>query len=479
MAPSSTSWHKISWLILPCRQYGKHGRAFVVPAAPARPDEIVVPRSQTAWFLEQPDRVLSTKESHRDSLFNDYQFFGLDDQFPIQTIHKHLARNIISLLPTIQEEIHSAIEATLANVTEEEWTSINLWEFFLGIIPRITNAVLVGVPLCRDGEFLKNQVAFADDVVRNSFILMMVPSIFHPIVGPLVCLSNRLHWRKSYAVAKPFIKKRLDDMMKPENSDYKPPEDMLTWLIRQAKSDGLVAELNPVMLSKRLLPVEFAAIHTTVITAHSLLLDLLSSDPSQNCLAIIREETSRVFREENGNWTKRGLTSLHRTDSAIKESMRLSNFATALTHRKVIAPDGITNTVEGWHAPYGASLMLDLGNTHHDENLYPDPDKYDAFRFSRVREDYQASGGNRDPEEAIRIMRLGMVTTSDSFLPFSHGRHACPGRFFVAHELKMILAFLLDNFELRPLKERPKSFWLGGTIIPPVQIETEIRRRKK
>lgn len=423
--------------------------------------------------------MLSTKESHRDSLFNDYQFFGLDDQFPIQTVHKHLARNIIGLLPTVQEEIHSAIEATFADVTEEEWTSINLWEVFLGIIPRITNSILVGAPLCRNQEFVKNQVAFADDVVRNSFILMMVPSIFHPIVGPLVCLSNRLHWRRSYAISKPFIEKRLDDMMEPENPDYEPPEDMLTWLIRQAKSDGLFAELEPVMLSKRLLPVEFAAIHTTLITIHNLFLDLLSSDPSHNYMEIIREETSRVFREENGNWTKRGLTSLYRTDSAIKESMRLSHFATALTHRKVISPDGITNPVEGWHAPYGASLMLDLGNTHHDRDLYPDPDKYDAFRFSRKREDYEASSEKRDPEEAMRIKRLGMVTTSDSFLPFSHGRHSCPGRFFVAHELKMILAFLLDNFEIQPLKERPKDMWLGGTIIPPVHAKTEIRRRKK
>ncbi|KAK3984594.1 Ent-kaurene oxidase [Cladorrhinum sp. PSN332] len=469
--------HFNDWVAEGTKKYGKHGRAFVVPAAPARPDEIVVPRSQTAWFLELPDRVLSTKEAHRDALFNDYQFFGEDDQFPIQTIHKHLARNIISLLPALQDEIHGAIEATFANVTEEDWTSINLWEALLGIIPRVTNSIIVGAPLCRNDEFLKNQVAFADDVVRNSFILMMIPSIFHPIVGPLVALSNRLHWRRSYAVAQSTIEKRLQDMMRSDGCE--PPEDMLTWLIRQAKLDNLTHELDPVKLSKRLLPVQFAAIHTTVITAHNLVLDLLTSDPSQHYLKIIHDETSRAFREANGNWTKNSLTSLYRTDSAIKESMRLSHFATSLTHRKVIAPEGVTNTVEGWHAPYGASLMIDLGNTHHDGDLYPNPDTFDAFRFSRIREEYESREQKDDPEEAMRIMRLGMVTTSDSYLPFSHGRHACPGRFFVAHELKMILAYLLNNFEIKPVAERPKPMWLGQTIIPPVQANIEVKRRRK
>jgi hypothetical protein len=412
-------------------QYSKHGRAFVVPAAPSHPQEIVVPRSQAAWMLELPDKVLSTKEAHRDALHNDYQFFGVDDQFPIRTIHKHLTRNIIGIIPGLQEEVHGAIDATFGKDTEN-WKSLNLWEAWLGIVPRVTNRIIVGAPLCRNQEFLSSQVGFADDVVRNSILLDMFPRIFQPLVAPFVVLANWWHWRKSYLNAKPVLEQRLYDMARkasgvdPAYEDWQPPEDMVTWLIRQAKAEGLGFELNAEMLSKRILPVEFAAIHTTVITGFNLLLDLLSSDPSLGYLDTIREETSRVFVEESGAWTKQGLSRLHRTDSAIKESLRFSHFSRALTHRKVVAPEGVTNTVEGWHAPYGASLMLDLAGTHHDPELYPEPDKYDAWRFSREREAYEAkdSGERDDAEEAIRIMRLGMVTTSAEYLPFSHGRHA-------------------------------------------------------
>ena len=53
-----------------------------------------------------------------------------------------------------------------------------------------------------------------------------------------------------------------------------------------------------------------------------------------------------------------------------------------------------------------------------------------------------------------------------------------PGRFFVAHELKMILAYLVQNYEIKALPEKPKVMWLGTNVIPPVQTTIEVRRRK-
>ena len=412
-------------------QYSKHGRAFVVASAPSRPQEIVVPRSQTAWMLELPDRVLSTQEAHEDALHNNYQFFGVDDQLPIQTIHRNLARNLVNLIPGVQEEVHGAIDATFGKDTEN-WKSLTLWDAWLGIVPRVTNRIIVGAPLCRNQEFLDSQVAFADDVVRNSFFLELFPRIFQPLIAPFLVLANWWHWRKSYRHSKPVIEQRLHDMARkasgtdPAYQDWQAPEDMVTWVIRHATAEGLGPKLTAEVVSKGILPVEFAAIHTTVMTGFNLLLDLLSSDPSLAHLETIREETSRVFAQESGAWSKHGLARLHRTDSAIKESMRLSHIARALTHRKVVAPGGVTNAAEGWHAPYGSSLMLDLVGTHRDPELYADPESYDPWRFSRQREEYEARPAEEktDTGEAVKVKGLGMVTTSAEYLPFSHGRHA-------------------------------------------------------
>lgn len=48
----------------------------------------------------------------------------------------------------------------------------------------------------------------------------------------------------------------------------------------------------------------------------------------------------------------------------------------------------------------------------------------------------------------------------------------------MAHEIKMITAYLLTNYEIKPIKDRPKPMWIGNTIIPPIQATIEIRRRK-
>ncbi|KAK0708266.1 cytochrome P450 [Lasiosphaeris hirsuta] len=363
-------------------------------------------------------------------MHGDYQFLGTDDHFPIGALHKHLTRNLVGLIPAIQDDVHSAIDATFGADTED-WKSLNLWEALLGIVPMVTNRVVVG-ETCKNKGFVDSQVSFVDALVRNSFILNMFPKIMHPAVAPFVVLPNWWIWRKSFRIVGPVIEKRLHDMARkaagdPEYEAWDPEECLVTWLIRQAQTDGATDKLDAALISKSLLPIEFAAIHTTVITGHNLLLDLLSSDPKDKYLEVLREETARgLGAEGDGYWTKTGLSSLYRTDSAIRESMRLSHFATALTHRKVIAKEGITNPAEGWHVPQGGYLMLDLAGTHHDPDLYPEPYAYDALRFSRVREEYEARPKEEksDPEEAIRIKRLGMVTTSDAHLPFSHGRHA-------------------------------------------------------
>jgi cytochrome P450 len=381
------------------------------------------------WLLEMPDRILSTHDAHDDVLYNYYNFLGVGSHFPISVMHKHLARNLVGLIPKVQDEVHGVIDDVFGLDTEE-WKELNLWDAWLGIVPRITNRILVGAPTCRDPAFLGSLVKFADTVVTNSFILNMFPKILHPIVGRAVCLPNWRYWRRAADIVLPVIRKKLEDMMRKHNGEegyegWEPEEDFITWLIRQAMIDGKAAELDPETISKRLLPIEFAAIHTTVITGHFLLIDLLTSDPSLGYLEAIREETSRVFAEEGGRWTKEGLSRLYRTDSAIRESQRLSNFATSLTKRKVVAPNGVTNQAEGWTAPFGAFLSLNLAGVQHDGDIYEDPYTYDAFRFSKVRMEYiERPAEKKDPEEGLRVAKLGMVTTSDSHLAFGHGRHA-------------------------------------------------------
>lgn len=384
------------------------------------------------WMLDQPESVLSTHHAHEEVLYSEYNFLGKDygeDQYGIHVIYKSMARALNGLIPRIQEEVESSVDSAFGTDTEQ-WKTVNLWEALLDVVPKVTNQMLVGAPTCRNEEFLGSMVKFADAVVINSLILNLFPQVLQPIVGRLVCIPNWWHWRKAHKICGPILQKRLDDMARRDAGeagyeDWTPPEDFVTWIIRLAKAEGRWKELSAVSISKRLLPVEFAAIHTTVMTSHNVLLDLLSSDQSRGFIESIRDETTRVLAEENGHWTKAGLARLWRTDSAIRESQRVSHFATSLVRRKVIDPKGLYNPAEGWHAPYGSFLMLNLAGPHHDGDIYPSPDDYDAFRFSREREEYEAKPKEeRGGDESLRMAKLGMVATSDSHMPFGHGRHS-------------------------------------------------------
>lgn len=437
-------------------------------------------------MLDQPDNVLSTAAAQNETLHGEYNFFGpryMEDPFHGKVIHKSLARNLNDMIPAMQEEVQYSID-TAFGLDTEKWKKFNLWDSWLVIVPYITNRMLVGYPLCRNKDFLANCVGFTNDVIRNMFLVGLMPSILRPIGGRLAALPNWWHWWRSSSYSLPLIRQRLQDMQRKQECDpqYKywvAPEDFITWTIRVAKQDNNQFELDPAVISRRIMPLEFAATHTTSLTGHGVVLDLLSSDPALGYIEGIREEAARILREQGGHWTKSGLSRLVRLDSAIRESMRFSNFAQTLVERKVVAAEGVTNKAEGWHVPYGGLFTLNLGNIHHDSDLHHNANTYDAFRYSNPRESYEAkSQDQKGSEEGLKLKQMGMVTTSDSHLPFGHGRHACPGRFFVAHELKMALVYLFLNYDVQHLPARPKTKWVGAINVPAIDACIEVRRRK-
>jgi hypothetical protein len=111
--------------------------------------------------------------------------------------------------------------------------------------------------------------------------------------------------------------------------------DVLQWLIEHAKTLPDRREMTPELLSYRVLLFNIASVITVAVAATHLLFDLYSMP---ECLAVIselRDEVSGVLNEEGGAWTREGLNKMVKLDSAIKESLRISNFSTRICARKV------------------------------------------------------------------------------------------------------------------------------------------------
>lgn len=75
-----------------------------------------------------------------------------------------------------------------------------------------------------------------------------------------------------------------------------------------------------------------------------------------------------------------------------------------------------------------------------DPGHFPEPDKFNPDRFMELRKD----GGND---------HFQFASVTNGTMAFGCGKHACPGRFFAALEIKLIAIYLLKYFDFKALPD--------------------------
>jgi cytochrome P450 len=89
-----------------------------------------------------------------------------------------------------------------------------------------------------------------------------------------------------------------------------------------------------------------------------------------------------------------------------------------------------SDTVEGYHVPAGALVILSPYVTHRHPSLWPEPDRFDPLRHT--------------PERTAQRQRM-------AFFPFSAGYHSCIGASFALLEVRLCVASLARRFRLLSL----------------------------
>lgn len=90
-----------------------------------------------------------------------------------------------------------------------------------------------------------------------------------------------------------------------------------------------------------------------------------------------------------------------------------------------------------------------------------------------------------DPEvfDGLRFARSGskLEALSIDSLAFGYGIHACPGRSFAVAELKLIVAHLIQNYDIRleAGKTRPKNIPRDFQLIPNPEGMVLLRSKVK
>jgi len=250
----------------------------------------------------------------------------------------------------------------------------------------------------RNDDYLVNAGAFAGDVAISGALLKIVPAFLHPVVAWIFTIPNRYHLYRASKHLVPFIKQRMQTLKEATKTGNARADlnDYTTWNINEVAGDPV--ERTPQKIAHRIMTLNFAAIHTSTFTATNVLFDLYSSPSVELYIKEIREEVVQALAESGGQWDKTAIAKLIKTDSAVRESLRISTFMTTGMDRVVVDPHGVTMNT-GLHLPQGTRIGTSTYMIHHDDSIYENAKNYDAFRFSRPREAAILAGKARTEAE--------------------------------------------------------------------------------
>lgn len=132
----------------------------------------------------------------------------------------------------------------------------------------------------------------------------------------------------------------------------------------------------------------------------------------------------------------------------------------------------------GLHLPEGYMIETPHGMVVSDPTLYPSPETFDAHRFVRLRSDAETP----DPIQYRNREQYQFVSVTKENMSFGYGAHACPGRFFAANEIKLILARMLLRYDLR-LPDGVTDMWprlvTGSSSQPNPMVQIAFRKAKE
>ncbi|MAS37444.1 MAG: hypothetical protein CL610_25820 [Anaerolineaceae bacterium] len=144
------------------------------------------------------------------------------------------------------------------------------------------------------------------------------------------------------------------------------------------------------------------------------------------------------------------LSQLGYLGQVIDETLRLS--PPIHLGSRIVAEDLIFN---GYTLPAGSRVMYSIYLAHRDPNHWPEPDTFNPDRFSA--------------ENKRRILPY-------AYLPFGGGARNCIGTAFGLVEAKIILARILQQFDLT-FTGHPVKLKMGATLEPKPGVRIVARRR--
>ncbi|MDE2436753.1 MAG: cytochrome P450 [Sphingomonadales bacterium] len=414
------------------RGYRSKGRLFALNLM-GRTMNVMLGPEHNRFFFEETDKLLSIRESMPFFLkmFSPdfYSFAEMDEYLRQRAIimPRFKAASMKQYVPVMTEET-MALVGRLGDEGEFD------------LIPTLGPVVMdIAAHSFMGREFHEKLGHRFFDLFRDfSAGMEFVLPLWLPT--PKMIRSQRAK-KKLHAILQDWIDKRRAAPLD--------PPDFFQTMIETKYPDGRpVADET---IRHLILLLVWAGHETTAGQVSWALADLLQNP---DYLATIRTELAAVLGGSDGSdlsWEQ--AIAMEKMDLSLRETERLHPVAFILSRKA-------TQDIErdGYRIRKGDFVLLAPSVTHRMEETFRDPDRFDPERFNPANPDAQIE--------------------SNSLIGFGGGVHRCAGVNFARMEMKVVLAILLQHYEMELIDEvRPISG--AGTYWPAQPCRVRYRKRAR
>ncbi|KAM0713943.1 hypothetical protein Q7P37_010906 [Cladosporium fusiforme] len=420
-------------------------------------DAVILPTSEIETVKSVPEDRLSIKHHHYNVFLGEYTYMGTEAHEFDAAVRHTLIRNTPVILESFNAEVKYAVESCIGRC-DNDWTAIRVRDTVSRVVSLMSSRAFVGLPLSRDPAWVEATTNYTQDVSRAYLYVRALPWFIKVFVLPFSSAVNSLKRHKKINVEKmgPLLAAKQSNGAGKGSSE--PGGEVLDWFISHYEKPP-----SSQQLARDQLLITFASIYNLSNALSYLVFDLAAY---QEYIPELRAELKDVLGDD-GVIDKQTLPKLRKLDSFLRESQRLNPPSIANIPRFVTDPNGF-KTSTGHIIPPGHTVMVRASPINSSSKLWPDPEKFDGFRFSKLRD----QPGNE--------MKYQHTSTGVDNINFGHGIWACPGRFFASAELKVCLAFLITHYDLKlkPGTKKPGYFHFGFAILPDTEAEIMFKRRE-
>ncbi|KZF26778.1 cytochrome P450 [Xylona heveae TC161] len=438
--------------------FEKAGKRPYTISTPEHDQVMLSSEKDVAELLAVSEEILSLHAAANDLFRPKYTMGGFElhdnpkDNEP--NIHLRVIRVILPsyfpiLQPILEQKIRDTFAHELISKAGTEWKSMKAFSGIKRIVAAVNSVLFVGEPLASNPTFVDAALQFPNDAFTTAEVIRMLPAVLSaPISALMTRRSAAIKTMRNFLF--PLVEERISKYPRDTDAAEK-PLDCVQWLIDSIPKD------RPWPTEKivaKICALWFGSVHQLAMTLTFALYDLGTYpeyvDPLRKELEMHNTESELSSLKER--W--RAFDRLPVLDSFLKESARLHPSDCISVRRKALTPHMFTS---GTHIPEGAWACVPQAALQKDPSYYANPETFDAFRFVSARGD---SGDTHT--------RTSNFT--DVALPFPFwgmGKRACPGRYHAAWVLKLVLAHVVLNYDMKFSDDRAsRSFKWRSAIVP-------------